>query len=177
MVTSKREISRGVVGHQNFKYTVIVGCKKGKRAQSHFRIIVSLYKKAVTRSHVSTHRFTQSCTNRHTTTNTCGASLNLFDTHLRGHAHFHTKYTSGAQMTCTNTKQMSSQSRWAPFCVELKASAKPVPLGRGGVHQPAEATARCPRVARVTLGLLPCHCLDQRGPMLSSRRWQRQGWA
>lgn len=97
-------------------------------------------------------------------THTCGCSCTFAcEIHIEAH------------MQCTNTKQMSSQSRWAPFCVESKASAKPVALGRGGVHQPAEAPAWCPRVARVTLGLLPSHCRDQKGPLLSSGRWQQWG--
>lgn len=39
--------------------------------------------------------------------------------------------TNSTQTQHTNTKQ----SRWALFCVELKAFAKPVPLSRGGVHK------------------------------------------
>lgn len=48
------------------------------------------------------------------------------------HSHRHTNSTTNSTQTPrTNTKQ----SRWAPFCVELKAFAKPVPLGCGGVHK------------------------------------------
>lgn len=44
-----------------------------------------------------------------------------------------------------HTQKVGLQSRWAPFCVKLKASAKPVPPCHGGVHQPA---APCLRVTR-----------------------------
>lgn len=143
--------------------------KKEITTQPHFGIVVSLYEKGV--SHTCTHRYVQSCTNTHIWMRTqAHRRLLIFHTHtrthMRGYAH---RIHKEAQMQCTKTKQ----SRWAPFCVELKAFAKPVPLGRGGVHQPAQAPAWSPRVARVTLGLLPCHCLDQRGPLLSSRRWQQ----
>lgn len=114
------------------------------------------------------HADAQSCKHWHMNASTRTNPLLIFLTHTRN-------TQTHAQTQCTNTKQMSPQSRWSPFRVELKASAKQAPPGRRGVHQPAKAPARCPRVARVTLGLLPSHCLDQRGPLLSSRRWQQRG--
>ena len=164
-----KDISSEVVGHHKLASNCEPKKKGGKKAQPHFRIIVSLYIYKKKASHTLTHAHTDISSHAQTLVHT-RTSLNLSDTHTRA-----CKIHKQTQMQCTNTKQMSSQSRWAPLCVELKASAKPVPLGRGGVHQPAEAPAWCPRVARVTLGLLPSHCLDQRGPLLSSRRWQRRG--
>ena len=148
--------------------------EREKKAQPHFRIIVSLCKKRKKKQlHTPSRVHTQIYSVTHSHTNG-PPPLNLSGTHpctlaRKTHTNKHKMQVHG------HKSEMSSQSRWAPFCVELKASAKPVPLGRGGVHQPAEAPARCPRVARVTLGLLPCHCLDQRGPLLSSRRWQQWG--
>lgn len=172
MVTSKGQRQKSSRSSELCEYH---NCeqKKRKKAQPHFRIIVSLYKKKGLHTHIFSHAQTLTYGCVHTR-----RLFLIFLPHTRAWSctlvH---KIHKQAQMQYTNTKQMSSQSRWAPFCVELKASAKPVPLGRGGVHQPAEAPAWCPRVARVTLGLLPSHCLDQRGPLLSSRRWQQWGQA
>lgn len=164
------QITREVAGHLDTENGPIVNQKKGRKAQPHFRTTAPLYEKAAEHNlkHAHTDIFTHEC--KHTRTHR-RRLISPTDTHARSRTLEH-KIHKRAQTQCTNTKRTSWQSRWAPFRVELKAVSKPVLLGRGGVRQPAEAPARCPRVARVTRGLLPCHCLDQRDPLLSSRRWQ-----
>lgn len=153
-------------------------------SQAHFRIIGCLFKKEKKKKGISLmhlhmhapicsvmHRKKKNKTRRHNTQ----MSL-IFG--AQTHARWRTLARRRTHRTGTNAASKHKAEWMSPHSVSnCKRSQKPVPLGRGGVHQPAQAPARSPRVARVTLGLLPCHCLDQRGPVLSSRRWQRWRWA
>lgn len=90
-------------------------------------------------------------------------SLNLSRSHMHGPAHKqHNKQR-------TNAAHKHKAKSMSPVLCRIEC------ICRASSFRPwrrAQAPARAPRVARVTLGLLPCHSLDQKGPLLSSGRWQ-----
>lgn len=141
--------------------------RKSRKSLAHFEIIASLFKKKRGGRIGQGGGFhTQAC-----------ACMDWYDgsranTSIRDASNLlHTNtHTHILAQRPANTKR----GRWAPFCVELKAAPQsqfppPTPLSSAaGVHQPSISRARAPAwspgVARVTLGLLPRHRLDQRGP-------------
>lgn len=81
---------------------------------------------------------------------------------MNAHAHLLTKSTNKHKRSAQPQRECPHKVDELHSVSNRKHLQSQFPLDRRGVHQPAKAPARCPRVARVTLGLLPCHCLAQK---------------
>lgn len=101
-----KDISSEVVGHHKLANNCEPKKKREKKAQPHFRIIVSLYKKK-TASHTLTHAHTDISSHAQTLAHT-QTSLNLSDTHT---------YTC-AQNTQTSTNAVAQTQSKCPRKVD-----------------------------------------------------------
>lgn len=90
-------------------------------------------------------------------------SLNLSRSHMHGQAH------TQPDKQHTNAARKHKAKSMSPVLCRIESICK---ASSSRSRRRAQAPARSPRVARVTLGLLPCHSLDHKCPLLSSGRWQ-----